>query len=182
MFRIIILCFLMTPQLLISQRDFSFQLGGGANYYFNNLEIFKENLDPINYSIYSKLMWNTRYRLSFGIESGYVRLYRLNDFTTAVNSQIYMTSIPLHAAIEMKFNKKLFATFSFGPSFIRNDLISNKGEQSTHTFSTADISLGLGYRHTFKNHFFLGVETKFYYSSKSEDRNISLPVFVGVNF
>ncbi len=176
------LFFILGSHQLISQKDFSFQLAAGPNYYFNNLEIFKENLNPINYSIYSKLMWNTRYRLSFGIESGYIRLYRLNDFTTGLNSEITMTAIPVHAAIEMKFSSKLYATFSFGPSFFRNNIISNKGEQSTHTFSTADISFGLGYRHTFKNHLFIGAESKFYYSSKSEDRNITLPVFVGINF
>lgn len=182
MYKIFVLFFLIAPQFLKSQKDFSFQLAAGPNYYFNNLEIFKENLEPINYSIYSKLMWNTRYRLSFGIESGYIRLYRLNDFATGINSEITMTAIPVHAAIEMKFSSKLYATFSFGPSFFRNNIISNKGEQSTHTFSTADISFGLGYRHTFKNHLFIGVESKFYYSSKSEDRNISLPVFVGIDF
>lgn len=182
MHKIFILFLLLTPAILISQKDFSFQLEAGPNFYFNNLEIFKENLEPINYSIYSKLMWNTRYRLSFGIESGYVRLYRLNDFATGINSEITMTAIPVHAAIEMKFSPKLYATFSFGPSFFRNNIISNKGEQSTHTFSTADISFGLGYRHTFKNHLFLGFESKFYYSSKSEDRNLALPIFVGINF
>lgn len=182
MHKIFILFFQLTPVLLVSQKDFSFQLEAGPNYYFNNLEIFKEKLDPINYSIYSKLMWNTRYRLSFGIESGYIRLYRLNDFATGLNSEITMTAIPLHAAIEMKFTQNLYGTFSFGPSFFRNSITSNKGEQLTHTFSIADISFGLGYRHTFKNHLFLGVESKFYYSSKSEDRNITLPVFVGVNF
>jgi hypothetical protein len=182
MFKIILLSLLLSPQLLISQKDFSIQFEGGPNYYFNNLVIFSENLDPINYSAYTKLMWNTRYRLSFGIEAGYVRLYRLNDFTIGVNSQINMTSIPVHAAVEMRFSKNLFAAFSFGPSFIRNDLISKKGEQSTHTFSTADISFGLGYRHTFRNQLFIGIESKFYYSSKLEDRNIALPVFVGLNF
>lgn len=182
MYKIFVLFFLIAPQFLKSQKDFSFQLAAGPNYYFNNLEIFKENLEPINYSIYSKLMWNTRYRLSFGIESGYIKLYRLNDFATGINSEITMTAIPIHAAIEMKLSSKIYATFSFGPSFFRNNIISNKGEQSTHTFSTADISFGLGYRHTFKNHLFLGAESKFYYSSKSEDRNLALPIFVGINF
>ena len=178
----LILSFLLAPILLISQKDFSFQLGGGPNFYFNNLEIFKDNLEPINYSLYSKLMWNTRYRLSFGIESGYIRLYRLNDFTTSLNSNITMTAIPIHAAIEMKFSTNLYATFSFGPSFFRNNIVSTKGEQSSHTFSTADVSFGLGYRYTFKNHLFIGLESKYYYSSKSEDRNMALPVFVGIDF
>lgn len=167
---------------LSSQKDFSTQLAFGPNYYFNNLEIFKDNLDPINYSFYGKIMWNTRYRLSFGIESGYIRLYRLNDFSAGAKSEIHMTAIPVHAAIEMKLNKQFYANFSFGPSFIRNKITSTKGEQITHTFSLSDVSFGLGYRHQFKNEMFVGVETKFFYSSKSEDRNIAVPVFVGLNF
>lgn len=167
---------------LSSQKDFSAQVEFGPNYYFNNLEIFKDNLEPLNFSFYGKIMWNTRYRLSFGIESGFVRLYRLNDFTAGSTSEIHMTAIPVHAAIEMKLNKQFYANFSFGPSFIRNTLTSTKGEQVTHTFSISDISFGFGYRHQFKNEMFLGVETKFFYSSKSEDRSIALPVFVGINF
>jgi len=167
---------------LYSQKDFSTQIAFGPNYYFNNLEIFQDNLEPINFSLYTKLMWNTRYRLSFGIETGYIRLYRLNDFVNSANSEILMTAIPVHAAVQMKIHKQFFANFSFGPSFIRNKITSNRGEQLTHTFSISDISFGLGYRHQFKNEMFVGVETKFYYSSKSEDRNISIPIFVGINF
>lgn len=167
---------------LVGQKDFSLQLEIGPNYYFNNLQIFRENLDPLNYSAYAKIMWNTRYRLSFGLESGYVLLYRVNDFDNAINAEIKMVAIPVHAAIEMKLNKEFYTTFSFGPSFIRNTISSDRGEQKTHTFSVSDISIGLGYRHQFKNELFIGVETKFYYSSKSEDRNIALPIFIGVNF
>ena len=180
--RITFLFLIVISKLLVAQKDFSFQLGAGPNYYFNNLVIFHENLEPINYSIYSKLMWNTRYRLSFGIESGYIRLYRLNDFTVGANSEINMTAIPVHAAIEMKLSRQLYASFTFGPSFFRNKIISPKGEQIAHNFSTADISIGLGYRHTYKNHMFIGIESKFFYSSKSEDRNLNFPVFVGLNF
>jgi len=180
--KILILFFIAISNLLVGQKDFSFQLGAGPNYYFNNLVIFHENLEPLNHSIYSKLMWNTRYRLSFGIESGHVQLYRLNDFTANDNSAINMTVIPIHAAIEMKLSNHLFASFTFGPSFFKNNIVATKGEQITHTFSTADISFGLGYRHTFKNHMFLGLESKYFYSSKSEDRNLSLPFFMGINF
>lgn len=164
-------------------RNFSFQLGGGANYYFNNLEIMHNYVDPINYSIYSKIMWNTRYRLSFGLESGYIQLYRLNDFTSTSTATINMSVIPIHAAIEMKFNTKFYGAFTFGPSFFYNDIMLSKGGgQTTHTFSIADHSLSLGYRHTFKNNYYISAEIKHFYSSKLEDRNIAIPVAVGFNF
>lgn len=165
-------------------RDFSVQTGGGFNYYFNNLELFNSYVKPINYSLYTKLMWNTRYRLSFGLEAGYTQLYRINDLNPSQNQSatIDMVTIPVHIAIEMKLTKKIYSTFSFGPSFISNHIESPKLSQTTTAFSIADMSLGLGYRHTFHNNLYLTAEIKHYYSSKFEDRNLSIPVSLGFNF
>jgi hypothetical protein len=180
----LIIIFIILSQSLNSQRlrNFSFQLGGGVNYYFNNLEIFKDYVEPINFSIYGKLMWNTRYRLSFGVESGYIQLYRLNDFSTSGQSTINMLVVPIHAAIEMKLTKHIFGGFTFGPSFFTNTISSVKGDQTTHTYSIADMSLSVGYRHLFKNNLYISAEIKHFYSSKLEDRNIAIPIAVGINF
>lgn len=182
---ILVLILIFCAKLSTSQRqrDFSFQAGGGPNYYFNNLEIMHDYVDPINYSIYGKIIWNTRYRMSFGIESGYFQLYRLNDFSQSSNATVNMSVIPLHAAIEMKLNKNFYGAFTFGPSFFFNDIFLSKGGgQSTNTISIADLSLSLGYRHTFKNNMYISAEIKHFHSSKLDDNNISIPVSAGINF
>jgi len=182
--RIVFFLFIFLTSVVFSQRskNFSLQVSGGPNIYFNNLELYHDNVDVLNYSLYSKITWNTKYRLSFGIEAGYVRLYRVNDFSFATNAEITMTAIPIQAVIQMKVYKQFYVAGTFGPSFIRNNITSLSGDQNTHSFSIADISLAIGYKRTFKNNLYLGTEIKHYYSSKAEDRNLSVPLIFGINF
>lgn len=164
------------------QKDFGFQVAAAPNVYLNNLKTFSNDVNPVQFSLYAKCMWHTRYRMSFGVESGYVRLYRISDYANTENSEITVTAIPVHAAIEMKIYKNIYGAFSFGPSFIKNKITSRRGDQYSNTISIADISVSLGYKHTFKNNVFVSAEIKHYYSSKAEDRNLSIPISLGVNF
>ena len=180
----LLILLLLLSSTLHSQRkrNFGIQFSAGANYYFNNMEVFSDYIKPVNYSLYTKWMWNTRYRLSFGIETGYIQLYRMGDIPNfpAASSVVHM--IPVHAAIHMRIKGNWYVAGTFGPSFIQNLQTSEKGEQMTHSFSTADISIAVGYKHTFQNNFFIGAEAKYFYSSKYEDRNLAFPVLVGFHF
>ena len=76
-------------------------------------------------------------------------------------------------------SEKLFYYFSTGQS-----VLINKASNSTETENASTISLGdfagtLGYRHNYKKNMYLGVESKFYYSSKLNDKNIALLFMVG---
>ncbi len=165
-----------------NQKNFSFQVSAGPNFYFNNLELFHDNVQLLNYSSYSRIMWNTKYRLSFGLESGYIRLYEVAPIGFDADASSSITSIPIHLAINMKFHENFYFSGTFGPSYMINKLVSKKGEQITDAFSIADCSIAFGYRYDISNYFYISTEIKYFYSSKAEDRNLSIPVNFGYNF
>jgi hypothetical protein len=161
---------------------FTLRLSIGPNYYFNNLELFNENVRPVNYSTYVKFLWNTRYRLSFGIETGVVRLYRIEDVPFDKEAGSSITAIPIHLAMQMRIYSHFFLSGSFGPTILRNRTTSSKSENITGTTSIADLSLGVGYKHQLGKNTHIGAELKYFYSSKAEDRNLAIPLFFEVNF
>ena len=59
----------------VKRDKFAFYAGIGQNMYFNNLVLAKDNVNPLNYSIAGRIMWEPEHLLSIGIESGYYRLY-----------------------------------------------------------------------------------------------------------
>lgn len=176
----ILLSFLAKAQE--SHNPFTVRVSAGPNYYFNNLVLFKENVKPLNYSIYAKFLWNSRYRLSFGIETGIIRLYRIGDIGFDPEAGSSITAIPIHLAIQMRVYDHFYLSGSFGPTLLRNRSTTSKAENVTGTTSIADVSLGLGYKHQLGKNTHIGAELKYFYSSKAEDRNIALPIFFEVNF
>lgn len=182
---IVWMCAIMgSTSLLHSQytKPFSLQLSAGPNYYFNNLVLFHDNVKPLNYSAYTQVLWNTQYRLSFGLEAGYIRLYRVGDLGFDPSAGADMTAVPIHMVIKMRIYSHFYGQGSFGPSFLTNNLYSAQLNQKNSAVSIADMSLGVGYRHPINERFYIGGECRFFYSSKSEDRNLALPFFIGLNF
>lgn len=164
------------------RKPFSASVALGPNYYFNNLEIFHDNVRSLNYSTYARILWNTQYRLSFGIETGLIKLYRVNDIAFDANAGSSITAIPLHIAIQMRVYNHLYASGSFGPTILRSTITSSRGENVTGTTSIADLSLAFGYKYSLGTNTSLGAELKYFYSSKAEDRNLALPISLEINF
>ena len=161
---------------------FAFYAGGGPNYYFNNLVLGKEYVREFNYSIAGRFMWEPEHLLSLGIESGYYRLYTL-DFKEQSQARIVNTAIPIQLIVCMKFLKTFYFNFSFGQSILLNKVSDSAyGNINSSTLSLGDFAGAFGYRTQLKGRISLGVETKLFYSSKLEDKNISLLFLAGYSF
>jgi len=164
------------------KRRFAVYAGIGPNYYFNNLVVGKSLVNELNYSFSARLMWEPEHILSVGIETGYYRLYSLNT-PEPTHAHIANSAIPIQLVLSMKFLKNYYFNFSMGQSILLNKVNSQSyGNFDASTWSLADFSGTLGYRHRFKSRISVGGEAKFFYSTGFVDRNIALLLVGGYKF
>jgi len=187
----ILFCFLSAT--LIAQKDnyldakkhrFSFYMGLGPNYYFNNLDIGKNYVQPWNYSLTARLMWEPEHFLSLGIESGYYQLYTIKFPTTSSETaQMTNIAIPIQLVISMKFLKNYYTELSIGQTnLISKFSSSTKSNSEFNTWSLSDFGLTAGYKHPLNHYLSVGAESKFFHSSKNRDNNLALVFIVAFNF
>lgn len=162
---------------------FTGSLMGGPAYYFNNIKTFGDYVKPLNYGFFGRIMWNSRYLVSLGVETGYNKFYRVNGFENDA-IRISLAAIPVHLVIGMRFAKSFYAHFSFGPSLLLNAASGETVESSFHNkvLSYADGSVYLGYRKRLSKDFTIGAELKFNFSTKAADMNLALPLVISYDF
>lgn len=161
---------------------FTVYAGFGPNYYFNNLVVAKSVVNELNYSFVGRIMWEPEYNLSLGIESGYNRLYTIDEeFRGAKGTiRIVNSAIPIQLVISMKFFENIYANFTMGQSILLNKVsTSDYGGYNASATSLGDFSGAIGYRKLLKERIYLGAEVKYFTSSKLQDKNISLVFMAG---
>ncbi len=157
---------------------FTVYLGAGPNIYFNNLVLAKDDVNELNYSIAAQFMWEPEYLLSLGFETGYSRLYTVSP-REVPGVDISNYAVPLHVVISMKFLKSFYFNFASGQTILINDVSSATEEINASTVSLGDFSGALGFRKKYENRLSIGVETKFMFLSKLDDKNMALLFKVG---
>jgi hypothetical protein len=178
---------------LLAQKDnhgqdkkhrFSLYGGVGPNYYFNNLVIAKNYVQPWNYSLTARLMWEPEHFISLGIESGYTQLYTVKYTAPSLwPAQVTKIVVPVQLVVSMKFLKNYYADLSIGQSNLVDKFRSpDMGSFETSSWSLADFGITLGYKYLIKNRISVGAESKFFYSTKNEDSNLALVLMVAFNF
>lgn len=170
-----------------SEKKYKFSLyaGVGPNYYFNNLVLGKNYVNEVNYSFVGRLMWEPEHNLSLGIESGYNRLYTMDVEVGAakIGTHIVNVAIPIQIVVAMKFFENFYASFSLGQSILKNQVsTTGYGDFNASSLSLGDFGATIGYKRLVGKRIFLGSEVKGYYSSKLEDKNISLIFLSGFRF
>ncbi len=161
---------------------FSFYGGVGPSYFFNNLVTSKDQVNPWNYNIVGRFMWEPPFFLSLGIETGYFRLYTVN-YSQPVSAHISETAVPIQMVVSMKLMKNYYFNFAMGQSYLINKAeAAGYGSNNATNWSLADFSASFGYRHKFPSRFSLGAETKFFASSAYNNATLSLVFMAGYNF
>jgi hypothetical protein len=158
---------------------FTGSISAGPDYYFNNIKTFGEYVKSVNYSFFGRIMWNSRYLVSLGIETGYNRFYSVSGFDAIKAS---LAAIPVHLVIGMRVTKSFYTSFSFGPSLLINVASMAENRIFNKVLSLADGSACIGYRKRLGKDFTLGVELKFNFSTKGADMNLALPVVLSYDF
>jgi Outer membrane protein beta-barrel domain len=152
--------------------------GVGPNHYFNNLVKLKSQINEFNYSFVSRVMWEPEHLLSIGFETGYYRLYSMKG----PNITIKNSAVPIQLVVGMKFLKSFYFNFSIGRSILINDISGTADDYDATAISLADFGGTLGYKRKLNKRISLGVETKYYFSSKAEDSNLALAFVAGYGF
>lgn len=188
----LLICFMLIFQYQTLAQDnhqdnpqdghFTGSLSAGPAYYFNNIKTFGDYVKPFNYCFFGKIMWNSRYLVSLGVETGYNRFYRVNGLENhAIRASL--AAIPLHLVIGMRITKSFYSHFSFGPSLLLNAAsIEDDTRFVNKVFSLADGSICVGYRKRVGKDFTIGAELKFNFSTRATDMNLALPVVVSYDF
>jgi len=167
-----------------NHHPFALYVGGGPNYYFNNLEVGKNTIQCLNYSVVGRLMWEPERFISLGIESGYYQLFTAN-YTTAPGSSVRISklALPIQLVASTKLHQNYYVNLSIGQTCIKSEVNNlNLGRSKSSSWSLADFGLSGGYRHVFKSRLVLCAEAKLFYSSKNADSNVALAVLVGYKF
>jgi hypothetical protein len=161
----------------------SLYLGGGPNYYFNNLAFDKGLIQTVNYSLVGRVMWEPGRLISLGIETGYYQMYSTN-FTKTSGSQIQISkyAVPIQLVSSIKIWQHYYANFSIGQTSLVSKVSGANGNSESSSWSLADFSVAGGYRYMFKNRISVAVETKFFYSTKYQDGNVALVFMLGYKF
>jgi hypothetical protein len=180
--RIFIIIFVLLALQLQAQENskipFSFHAGVAPNYYFNNISTFRENVDPVNYGFQGRILWNSKYRISLGLDVSPQKLYQVNDFPKDPSYYIDLWAIPIHFFIAMKITPKLYAYGGFGPSILINNASNSTSSLQSNSFSVSDAQFGLGYKVFSYKKLDFSIEAKYFISTKNEDMNISFPLMV----
>lgn len=162
---------------------FTGSVSGGPNFYFNNIKTFGDDVKPVNYGFFGRIMWNSRYLASLGIETGYNKFYSVNGSgNNAIRASL--AAIPIHLVLGMRVTKSFYVNFSFGPSLLLNVASIATQENSVHNkvLSLADGSASIGYRKRVTRDLTVGAELKFNFSTKATDMNLALPIVLSYDF
>jgi hypothetical protein len=159
----------------------SIYAGIGPNYYFNNLVINKEQLQPWNKSLALRIIWEPQHFISLGLESGYYQLYTYEY--TAQNlgpAMVTNIAIPIQLVASMKFLKNYYANASVGQSYLVNQFTSSEqGKFNSASWSLADYGITAGYKYRLSNRISLCAEAKFFHAAKFNDNNMAIVFLAG---
>lgn len=155
--------------------------GLGPNIYFNNLEIARDKVKPVNYTFVARLMWEPEYFIRIGIETGYNQLYRMSGNNPATGEVSIVNSIvPIQGVISMKFSEHIYGNFNLGFGILYNNVSTDKlGNFDASVTSLGDFAAAIGYRKDAGERFTIGGELRGYYSGKLQDTNLALVFMAG---
>lgn len=168
------------------KHKFTLYAGMGPTFYFNNLAISKDYVRELNLAFVTRFMWEPEHFLSLGFETGYNGLYSIKESSGNKEVKISNAAIPLQLVISMKFLKQFYGNFTMGQSILLNKVtttynsVTNKNNASN--ISLGDFGIGIGYRKSISERFYLGAELKGYYSAKLDDQNLGLIFMTGYRF
>jgi hypothetical protein len=152
----------------------------GPNYFLNNFQQFKKRVDPMNYNLSFRIMWEPAYRVSLGLKTGYYKISTVSLIGPKANANFILSAIPIQLFVKTKISKRFYAFYGMGPSVCLNTMSASNGESIHASFvSFADMSAGFGYLKSLNKKVLLGAEFEFYHSSKSAENILTLAVVAG---
>jgi Outer membrane protein beta-barrel domain len=164
----------------LSNKGVTLYLGGGYNHYINNMEVLSTNIDPMNYGLNARLMWEPKHRLSVGLETGYIQMYQWDAKGLSKNTSLFV--VPIFLNMNMRLIKRLYTTFGFGSALFITKTQNKQNSFTTNNLQFANINIGLGYKIMLTKKLSLNIETDYLYLSKANDMSVMGRMMMGWRF
>jgi len=170
-----------TPQVLRSQTQeplYSVSVYSGLGYTMFLSELDYELLSKGGFAGTARIMWEPEHRLSVGMESGYLQLYRFENPNVGVPPRTFsltsnLDAVPILAVFSMRIvdNFKLSVGSGMFILFSHVDAVNNPVISSQ--LSTGSY-FGANYYYRLSDILSLGGEVKYYYIHKIEDGALTM--------
>jgi hypothetical protein len=149
---------------------YSLAIGAGWTHYFNNLENGDNNIKTDFAGISAKFFWEPEYRLSLGLETGYYKLFKIeNQVSQDTSVQIDRSLVPFLLLVRMRIIDHVYLGAGMGISIITNKASGAGQEIVTKMNSLANFELSGSYLYPLSKHWIVGGETKVFYSGTLND-------------
>jgi len=147
----------------------SMEFMGGMSY---NLKDYKVKTKRLNISPSFRIMWNPNRKLNIGIETTYLLVGKSDEDVDDTDFgkgkfEAELEALPIYLVFNMRL-LKLDWTGGIGVSYMRSTILSFK-EETISTNWYYCFNFGLGYTLDITKHFGIGLETKVFSLSKTND-------------
>jgi len=185
---LLFISFTCFAQVNVKPYSLTAEAGAGYSYFLTDL-----NYDELNQGGFSssfRIMWHPEHLLSLGIETGYWKLYSIEQNINlpeygSTTTEVSMVSVPVMGVFSMKVFPEtlpnLELKFSTGILLLTNTINAYGIDQSSSLISIGFASAA-SYLVPLNDIMALGGELKYHYISKIQDADLSLQLIFSYSF
>jgi hypothetical protein len=160
---------------------YSLTVGLGWSHYINSLENGDQQIRQDFAGVSLKFFWEPEHRLSLGLESGYYRLFKVeNQITSDISAKVDRNVVPLLLLVRMRIVDNFHLGAGMGLSLITNTASGGDQKITTKIWSLSNYEFSGSYIYPLSDHWRVGGELKVFNFGKFEDWMYSLQVLCAV--
>ena len=156
-------------------------VGIGYNFYINEMQLYKDGIRMSNYGATFRLMWEPKYRLSLGFETGLIRMYQWQN-PILRQERISLYVIPLNSVFCMQLSKIWYVNLALGTSILLNQIATKNDVNTAIQFAIVNIYAETGLKLRLSKKFMIIPSLTYVFISKTEDRSLLLQTKIGYTF
>lgn len=126
-------------------------------------------------------MWEPRYRISLGFETGFIRIYQWESPKTKLE-KISLYTIPFNSVISMQLYKSWYSSLAFGSSLLLNQVTGKTESEMASQFTVVNIYAETGIKLKMGAHWTFVPAMTYIFISKTEDRSFLFQTKFGYTF
>ncbi len=160
-----------------TERHFGIYTGVGWLHYIDNMvrNVGYEPVTELNFACPTiKFMWEPEHRLSFGLETGFYRMYEIGYFWQEANKPLVADCVPIFININIDLGKNFYIGIGTGVA-----VLQNKINAYSSAFSYANYQFSLSYRYPLAKNWVIGGETHYIWIGKNNDNMLTLQALLG---
>lgn len=130
-------------------------------------------LEPSGPAANVRIMWRSKYLISYGVEVGYTTRFTVNNTTDSSSIRATSGAVPMMAVVSMSPARRLFVNAGLGWVFSTNTVTALGSSASSSAFGSG-LMLGAAYYWPVSNKFDFGADFRFFRANTYDDNLFSL--------